>query len=256
MRARRLLKRPSRFSEGRQHGSAVAAHPQSAASAPHEGPAAAAPLQPHEGPAAAAPLQPQDGSAATGPLLPHEGPAGAAQPVSQPVSQPLSQQRLNSFGRGIADQLMRNRKSTKRGRAHGSQQAEAVAASLPHPGPAAGASQHDGAQPQPPIPNIRSSKSPAKLWLVKAKEAAATSNIDLIFIETRLRFPVNLGFFLTTLWGVLACFATLRFKNPRFLITEREGRLHRPGPASTTLRLNLTPAEAAGTEFAKLGPCC
>jgi hypothetical protein len=232
MRFRRLLKRPNRFNDGRQHGSA--AQPQSAASTPHEGAAAGA----------AGPLQPHDGSAATGPLLPHEGPAGAAQPVSQPLSQ-HEPMRLNRFGRGIADQLMRNRKSTSFGRAHGSQQAEAVAASLPQPGPAAGASQQDGAQPQPPIPNIRSSRSPAKLWLVKAKEAATTNNIDLIFIETRLRFPIALSLYLTTVWGVLGYFAAST-QEPTSLEHPCEGRLHWPGPAATTLSLFFAPAEAAG----------
>lgn len=213
MRARRLLKRPNRFSEGRQQGSA--AQPQSVASAPQEGAAAAT-----------VPLQPQEGPAAIGALVPQVGAAGAAQPVSQPmVPQPL-----NKFGRGNAPQLILNRKSTKRGRAQGSQQSAAIAASLPQPGPAAGASQHEGAQPQPPMPNIRSSRSPANVWLHRAKEAATTNKVDLIFIETRLPFPGIIVANSPTVW-VTSSKAIVISKNPRSSDNSRFKENSWPGPA-------------------------
>jgi len=128
-------------------------------------------------------------------LLPQAGAiaAGDAQPVSQPVSQPVLQPRFRKLklGFGKARQLILKRKSISFGRPQGSQPVShaANAMSLPQPGPATGASQQEVSQPQPPMPNMRSNKSPPKLWLHITKEAATAIKVDLIFIETRLHFP-------------------------------------------------------------------
>jgi hypothetical protein len=139
-------------------------------------------------------------------LVPQVGAAITAdeQPESHPVSQPVLQPRFKKLklGLGNACQLILKRKSISFGRLQGSQPVShaAIAMSLPQPGPATGASQHEVSQPQPPMPNMRSNKSPPKLWLQTAKEAARAIKVDLIFIETRLHFPKALQVSID-LWG-------------------------------------------------------